>query len=359
MKFEDLMGVKLKNGSAFVLSNQVKVVNTGALTGYPWKVEGILNIPTSHAWHQYTGSNIPATVWMEFVNGGPYDPETGAYANAYLFSHNQLAMIQTGHSNGQATDDERKVLANTLFYLKQLTNETQVTDKSAYDKDAPGECMVGELIQNEGTLQFAITAEDTGTTYQYYVEAIPQGEEMEEWRRQSNVIEAVSISGINGYAILINDSEATGADMTQAEIRRPENGNITYPMPATEEGKQYYLHIRAVDNTGNMGPETILLVPAPKEELPDCFNTGYSLYGSEDITIYCSGLSTGENTYSGGNFTFGGSSITSEGIVEAVGSINAYAGSVNLAEQKSQTEAKEMPWLHESIITSMGGAENP
>ena len=29
-------------------------------------------------------------------------------------------MIQTGHSMGNSTEDERKVLANTLFYLKQI-----------------------------------------------------------------------------------------------------------------------------------------------------------------------------------------------------------------------------------------------
>uniref|UniRef100_UPI00261F0AC5 four helix bundle protein n=1 Tax=uncultured Capnocytophaga sp. TaxID=159273 RepID=UPI00261F0AC5 len=41
----------------------------------------------------------------------------------YLTTWNNTAMIQTGHSNGESTEDERKVLANTLFYLKQLTNK--------------------------------------------------------------------------------------------------------------------------------------------------------------------------------------------------------------------------------------------
>ena len=51
----------------------------------------------------------------------------------YLTTWNNTAMIQTGHSNGASTEDERKVLANTLFYLKQLTHKTEILDNSARD----------------------------------------------------------------------------------------------------------------------------------------------------------------------------------------------------------------------------------
>ena len=51
----------------------------------------------------------------------------------YLTTWNNTAMIQTGHSMGQSTEDERKVLANTLFYLKQLTHKTEILDNSARD----------------------------------------------------------------------------------------------------------------------------------------------------------------------------------------------------------------------------------
>ena len=51
----------------------------------------------------------------------------------YLTTWNNTAMIQTGHSNGNSTEDERKVLANTLFYLKQLTHKTEILDNSARD----------------------------------------------------------------------------------------------------------------------------------------------------------------------------------------------------------------------------------
>ena len=51
----------------------------------------------------------------------------------YLTTWNNTAMIQTGHSNGNSTEGERKVLANTLFYLKQLTHKTEILDNSARD----------------------------------------------------------------------------------------------------------------------------------------------------------------------------------------------------------------------------------
>ena len=80
---------------------------------------------------------MDSTVWLEFEKRGLTDEETGAKNTAYLCTNNSLALIQTGHSSGQATDDERKILANTLFYLKQLTNQTEAKDESFYDTEKP------------------------------------------------------------------------------------------------------------------------------------------------------------------------------------------------------------------------------
>ena len=84
---------------------------------------------------------------MEFTNGNYWDEVSeiksdqqaerelpkGMNQKYYLTTWNNTAMIQTGHSNGESTEDERKVLANTLFYLKQLTKKTEVLDNSARD----------------------------------------------------------------------------------------------------------------------------------------------------------------------------------------------------------------------------------
>ena len=82
-------------------------------------------------------------VWIELINGNYIYTENftpsvdeqalGANNKYYLTTWNNTAMIQTGHSMGQSTEDERKVLANTLFYLKQLTHKTEILDNSARD----------------------------------------------------------------------------------------------------------------------------------------------------------------------------------------------------------------------------------
>ena len=84
-------------------------------------------------------------VWMDLVDGDYWGQNIQSEQQAknelpenmshryYLTTWNNTAMIQTGHSSGQSTEDERKVLANTLFYLKQLTHKTEILDNSARD----------------------------------------------------------------------------------------------------------------------------------------------------------------------------------------------------------------------------------
>ena len=87
-------------------------------------------------------------VWMEFIDTEKFEADSGWQKEVnfdtlpktpeynykyYLTTWNNTAMIQTGHSNGASTEDERKVLANTLFYLKQLTHKTEILDNSARD----------------------------------------------------------------------------------------------------------------------------------------------------------------------------------------------------------------------------------
>ena len=130
------------------MSNKVKISKKGFLTQFPWSlgpVGTVLTIPESH-----TAVNVATgNVWMEFTGTEDYDrrgyaflekmnfenaPKTPEYNyKYYLTTWNNTAMIQTGHSNGASTEDERKVLANTLFYLKQLTHKTEILDNSARD----------------------------------------------------------------------------------------------------------------------------------------------------------------------------------------------------------------------------------
>lgn len=357
-RFGELLGIQLKNKSTVEAVTQVKVVNTGFLTSYPWKIEGVLTIPASHALEQYTGGDTKAEVWMEFVCGGACDEEKGTKANAYLFSHNQLAMIQTGHSNGKATDDERKVLANTLFYLKQLTDDTQAVDRSAYDLKPP--VINGEigLIRNEELLEIGVTAEDYGTYYRYYVEAVPQGDVSDDLRRESNIADTTVTSGLAGYFVCVSESEDTGTEPDGLEIIQPEDGLIRYELPEMKEGKKYYLHIWAADLAGNISEELVLEIPEKESSQPDIYGTGFGLFGTEDVTAYIGELTVKQDVYSGGNITCAGSGVTIGGTVSAAGQINLYTGNKATGEQTEYSEAEEMPRLHEGILADMGGQDN-
>ena len=97
----------------------------------------------------HTMANVAkGNVWMEFVDTERFEADSGWQKEVnfdtlpktpeynykyYLTTWNNTAMIQTGHSQGKSTEDERKVLANTLFYLKQLTHKTEILDNLARD----------------------------------------------------------------------------------------------------------------------------------------------------------------------------------------------------------------------------------
>ena len=97
----------------------------------------------------HTMANVAkGNVWMEFIDTERFEADSGWQKEVnfdtlpktpeynykyYLTTWNNTAMIQTGHSSGESTEDERKVLANTLFYLKQLTHKTEILDNSARD----------------------------------------------------------------------------------------------------------------------------------------------------------------------------------------------------------------------------------
>ena len=97
----------------------------------------------------HTMANVAkGNVWMEFIDTERFEADSGWQKEVnfdtlpktpeynykyYLTTWNNTAMIQTGHSQGKSTEDERKVLANTLFYLKQLTHKTEILDNLARD----------------------------------------------------------------------------------------------------------------------------------------------------------------------------------------------------------------------------------
>ena len=103
-------------------------------------------------WMEFTGTEEYDNLNLEYLKkenlqNAPQGPEYNY--KYYLTTWNNTAMIQTGNSNGESTEDERKVLANTLFYLKQLTKKTEVLDNSARDIADPNKVNNVNLIMNK------------------------------------------------------------------------------------------------------------------------------------------------------------------------------------------------------------------
>ncbi|MBQ1991968.1 MAG: VWA domain-containing protein, partial [Clostridia bacterium] len=249
-------------------SNTVKVVNEGFLTSFPWNITGTLTIPTTHSLGQYTGGSLAGTVWMELQNVRfDKNPETGATNNAYLVTNNQLGLIQTGHSNGQATADECKVFANTLFYLKQLTSKTSVRDNSFYDETAPEKPSVdmslSEYNKSSYSLSFDVSAKDFGTTYKYRTEAIPKSSSSE--NVLSNTVVSEAFADMKGFVVIETNSPDSALEQIKYEddgktisnVIPATEGKITYNMNDLKKNKKYYLHIFAVDNENNISEEYV------------------------------------------------------------------------------------------------------
>ena len=170
----------------------------------------------------------------------------------YLTTWNNTAMIQTGHSNGNSTEDERKVLANTLFYLKQLTHKKEILDNSARDLEnpnKPGNISTAVNEDNTTNIRFR-RPEDNGSTYEYYVKGLEGAREF-----TSETKSATITTGVKRYRYIIDESpenpnkeqiiEMAVDHETKGENELIKIENISF----TETPK--YIHIYSIDGAGN------------------------------------------------------------------------------------------------------------
>jgi len=323
--------------------------NDGVLTRYPFNIKGDLTVPPTHTLYQGIKAGDPnaPTVWMAlqdvpsdyvlgkdkdgnniygdaddtyFIDGKPID---GVYYsfNAYLMSKDNVAMIQTGHSSH--VDDvpdadiaqEGRVIANTLFYLKQknlehysnvgnfmdnappkITNGKVALIEDSFDPCDPFEEYTEEEIYSQTfDAEVTFSAADLGTAYNYWVEANSSNGVS----RNSNEVKALAISNLKGYLVSVDQENASKRD-DMINKATNEYGVITVHVPADgapekeevtlnpdnvpalrlpvykqeEDGSytipKYRVHIVPVDNANNPGGEVILtidlseLYPTPK-----------------------------------------------------------------------------------------------
>lgn len=231
-------------------SSSITVVKRGLLTNYPWVIGDIgsnLTVPMSHSNSQIALGDI----WMSYLTpsaysgGSPQSDSNGQGTNNfYLTSWSNCAMIQTGHSNGDATPDEQRVTANTLFYLAQITTDTSWNDHKGQDLDAPDMPTISGITHNSDRTRYTVScsSKDNATGYQYYVEATGQND----GAKYDSPTVGISIeSGLKGYSISVDNNPNGVPDGSISTT----SGSYTFSRPS---GNGFYVHITAVDSAGNV-----------------------------------------------------------------------------------------------------------
>lgn len=255
-KFAKYLDAEIKYSEYYrVGSSTVRVYKKGFLTKEPYDIEiRDLTVPYTHT--SAVLINNPDNIWIRFQNiggkltNGPVTPSGSN--NYYLAAKNNCAFIRTGHMNGQATPDEQKILANVLFYLGQVTDDTEAYAYTAEDKAAPEVLDVG-ITDNKNTqkLKLDIKGVDHGTGYDHYVVGMKL---LTAGTYYSNTVHSTVKTGIKQFQYVITNSadDYTGTKWTDVNnVKNKEETSIQ--INRSNIGK--FVHIRAIDGAGNVGKQ--------------------------------------------------------------------------------------------------------
>lgn len=258
-------------------SEQVKVINDGYLMKYPFEManELVLTIPYAH--NIELSDKSVGTTWAEFANPSgtwpnPIHDDNTWRGGWYLKTNNNVAMIQTGHSNGDSTEDEQKIIANVLYNLAQVSLENSANDYSVKDDKAPDKPVVDIRCGYHDDMSIRIDAKDNGKKYRWYVEADVKDEGI----RKSDTVEEEIASNIAGYFYQIvenpSDSSTTTFKKSVEDLKdgygritedkfqlyvAPNNNSTEYTTAkaivlAKEGNLDKYMQVIAVDRMSNV-----------------------------------------------------------------------------------------------------------
>lgn len=254
-------------GSAKAGGTKVRIKRKSLFTTYPWSIGNVgteLTIPYAHTLRQaLPNTNNVDLQFSSYASG--YENESW-----YLTIKNNCAMIQTGHSSGQATTDEQKILANLVFYMNQLLFNTYTTnDASAQDVAKPN---TPNVSQNDGNMSYS--AVDNGSTYWYYVESFSKDDTTASGLIDRSEKKSLTVTtGVKKYRYLFSNN----ATETLTTSKGTETTATTVPV---NYGYKYF-HVAAVDGAGNIGATKSVEV---KRQFNLNFNYNKPSNASHDIT---------------------------------------------------------------------------
>ncbi|MBO1308555.1 hypothetical protein JZO70_20440 [Enterococcus sp. 669A] len=268
-------------------SDKIKILNNGYLMKYPFEMGNgvVLDIPYTH--NTELSAKGVGTVWAELIEPKPplavdiYDDANwrGAW---FLKTNNNVAMIQTGHSNGTSYIEERQIIANVLYNLAQVSLESNASDYSVKDDQAPDKPKSIIRCGSTDSINIRVDAKDKGKKYRFKVEADTRDGIL----LTSDIVEEVITSNIAGYFYAITDSPidnpTTGVAAKVKGLKDsdphgrinpdlcdlktdPDDDSVEYETAKTitlssQEASGKYLHVVAIDRASNISEVSSQLI---------------------------------------------------------------------------------------------------
>ncbi|KAH0791272.1 bacterial Ig-like domain protein [Histomonas meleagridis] len=223
-------------------SDQISIKNNGLLLRYPWPINDTdteLDIIQTHVKNQQASANNQ--IWFSFND----DDSVDSRHNFYLTTYGNTAVTQLGRDQCNVTDIEKKILVNTIFYLKQRT-EADNFDDHLYSQDkAPP--LMKEIIFNESDYTIYFDAEDNGSVYTFQVRSYDYDGDP---TSTSDDVTVNVTTGIEKYKYLI-----TNSSIENISIRNLANETKNYVKIEREQttSKIMYIYAAPVDGAGNVG----------------------------------------------------------------------------------------------------------
>lgn len=168
------------------------------------------------------------------------------------------------YQKAEEENEFTEVKAEEKQGILSTTNTFEIETK---DKANPSNVTnIKPVITDDYIIISFTPAKDEATLYEYYIETEEKtndinannGESMQV--NQSNIIQIYSDSGIKGYNYIIDNSKETEAGV---DVNKTDDEPILFT--GIEWDKDYYLHIRAIDNSGNYSNNITYKIDLPSK----------------------------------------------------------------------------------------------